>query len=336
MAALEQVGVPRAKFLSAAQLHPEQLASAEGRIARVEIDRLCELAMDLTADPGFGLHWAERMIPHSFNPIAALIAHSATLRQGLEALLQFHPLLSDHSSFQLFERNDQVTIRYLALEGESLALRRFTSEVLMCGLARQIRSFGVHATLERVSFEYAAPSHHTEYARVFEQVVHFDQPFTGIVFDRALMDTASPHKDEDVHDALRATAERQIVRLTQRAPFALRVRELLVRQGSAHRSDMKTAAHSLGLSVRSLRRRLAAEGTSYQAIANEALASVAKHLLRDEQRTIQETAFEMGFSDASTFHRAFKSWTGTTPRACRNAEPPKSMAPDELTSHAHD
>jgi AraC-like DNA-binding protein len=78
---------------------------------------------------------------------------------------------------------------------------------------------------------------------------------------------------------------------------------------------MEQVAHALGLSVRSLRRRLADEGQSYAAIANEALTIVAKHLLRDRQRTIQETAYEMGFADTSSFHRAFKRWTGTTPGA---------------------
>jgi AraC-like DNA-binding protein len=78
---------------------------------------------------------------------------------------------------------------------------------------------------------------------------------------------------------------------------------------------MKSAAHKLGVSVRSLRRRLASEGKSYKAIEKEALVIVAKRLLGDEQRTIQETACAMGFANTTTFHRAFKCWTGTTPSA---------------------
>ena len=86
------------------------------------------------------------------------------------------------------------------------------------------------------------------------------------------------------------------------------------------RADMSTVARALGMSVRSLRRRLAEEGKSYNDLANEALAAVAKQLLRDKRRTIQETAYDLGFSDTSTFHRAFKRWTGMTPSTFREAE----------------
>lgn len=83
---------------------------------------------------------------------------------------------------------------------------------------------------------------------------------------------------------------------------------------------MQSVARALELSVRSLRRRLAAEGKAYDDVLHEALAIVAKHFLRDPSRTIREIAYEMGFSDPSTFHRAFKRWTGTTPNAFREHE----------------
>jgi AraC-like DNA-binding protein len=73
------------------------------------------------------------------------------------------------------------------------------------------------------------------------------------------------------------------------------------------------------MSVRSLRRQLEAEGKSFGDVHDEALANVAQRLLRDRRRTVQQVAFEMGFSDPSAFHRAFKRWTGTTPKAYRSS-----------------
>jgi AraC-like DNA-binding protein len=276
-----------------------------------------ELALDLTGDPALGLHLAERLTGQAFVPTGHLVAHSPSLRKGFESLRQFQRLIGDDPYFELREHGDEVTVRCLRLSGQSPRLRRFSCEMIVTSFFRLIRYFAVHARPERVAFEYPAPPYRQEYSRVFEQAERFEQPFTGIVFDRALLDVPSPHRDEDVHEALRELAERRTIRLGQGVPYALRVREFLVQQRSPRRTDMETVARSLGLSVRSLRRRLAAEGKSYSAVEHDALAIVAKRLLRDERRTIQETAYEMDFADTTTFHRAFKRWTGTTPSAYR-------------------
>jgi AraC-like DNA-binding protein len=202
------------------------------------------------------------------------------------------------------------------LDGASLEAQRVASEMLVLGIVRLIRSFCPQARVDDVSFAYPAPAYHAEYARLLGLVPHFGQPQTQVVFDRALMSMTSLHKDEDVHEALRAIAERRILRLTEQAPFTMRVRDLLVEQGPMQ-PDMDRIARALGLSKRSLRRRLVSEGSSYKAIVKEALAIVAKRYLREKRLTIQETAYEMGFADSSTFHRAFKRWTGKTPGSYR-------------------
>lgn len=318
--AAEQVGIARAQLLEAARLHPRKWDAAETRIAMSDVYRLCELAMDLTRDPAFALHWAERLGDSTFVPISHLIAHSATLRQGFQSLAHFYRLLSDQPRHEVVEHGDKVTVRVLRLGCESLRVQRFCTEMMVVGFLRLLRHFCRSARPERVIFDYPAPPYEAEYLRVFGPCVFFEQRFTGIVFDRALLDAPAPYKDDDVHDALQALAEQRLLRITQRTPYALRVREFLVRQDWRQGADMQRVARALGLSVRSLRRRLADEGKSYSEIESDALATVAKHLLRDKQRTIQETAYEMGFADASSFHRAFKRWTGTTPSAFRQAQ----------------
>jgi AraC-like DNA-binding protein len=248
-----------------------------------------------------------------------LLAHAASLRQALAALGQFHRLLCDEPSYALLEDEQTFTLRALRMGPKSLRVRHFTAEMIMVGFHRLIRSFDFRAHPVQVSFDYAAPAHHAEYARVLGDVVQFDQPCTEIVFRREVLDAPAPHQDADVHEALSALAERRLLRMTQRTPYAVRVRDFLVREGWRQQADMNAAARSLGLSVRSLRRRLAEEGKPYTDIVSEALGAVAKQFLQDQRRTIQETAFEMGFADPSTFHRAFKRWTGTTPRAARDA-----------------
>ncbi len=318
--AVEQAGVDRSEFLRAAGLDQARLAAPEARMARDELHALCTLAIRLTGDAALGLHWAERLSERTFVPISHLIAHSSSLGQGFELLAQFFQLLSDQPAYQVFESGDAVTFRAVPFAGDSPEVHRFSSEMMVFGFWKLARSFGARVRSERVSFDYAAPAHLAEYDRLFEGRVRFDEPFTGIVFDRAMLSAPSPQKDDDVRTALQLLAEQRLQRLTDRTPFATRVRDLLVRQGSRRGTDMASIAHELGMSVRSLRRRLTEEGKPYDTIVNEALGIVAMHLLRDRRRTIQEVAYEMGFSDASTFHRAFKRWTGTTPSVYRDAQ----------------
>jgi AraC-like DNA-binding protein len=315
-----RTGVPSAEFLDAAQLRPEELHVADARIARSALYLLCERALEVTGDPALGLHWAETLTESTFIPISQLIAHAPTLRHGIESMAQFARLLSDEADYQICESEDSVTLRAVPLMGASMAVQRFLSEMMVAGFFRLLRDFSTSASPHRLGFAYAPPAYQAEYTRVFERAVLFEQPFTGIVFDRALLDLPAPHRDQDVHNALRVVAERRLLEITQRTSFTQRVREYLVRQGGPHRTDMDEAAHAVGLSVRSLRRRLSAEDTSYQAVANEAVAIVAKHMLMSKRYTIQETAYAMGFADSRSFHRAFRRWTGVTPGAYRRAQ----------------
>jgi AraC-like DNA-binding protein len=313
--AVERAGVQRQTFLREAGLDSARLDALEQRVARSEVHRLCELVMDMTGDPAIGLHWAERLTAHSFTPVSHLIAHGASLRQGFASLSQFSRLLSDEPSYELREDGDKVAVRCLSSADESPRMQRFLAEMTLASFFHILRAFSVDARAELVSFSYPAPSYRDEYARVFKGAERFEQPFTGIVFDGALLSVASPHDDPGVHEALRGLAERRMSRLTQNESFAQRVKQFLVEHDWPQRVAMEAAARALGLSARTLRRRLLAEGRSYQEVENDALASVAKRLLRDKQHTIQETAHQMGFSDTTAFHRAFKRWTGTTPSA---------------------
>lgn len=126
-----------------------------------------------------------------------------------------------------------------------------------------------------------------------------------------------PTQDSELSVNLRTVAERRIARLNQLSQYSRRVTEFLVREPAPHRVPMGVVARALALSERSLHRRLADSGTSYSAIASEVAATIAKRLLVEQNLTIKQAAHQMGFSNASAFHRAFKRWTGRTPQSYR-------------------
>lgn len=317
LAAVERAGVPQHRFLQAAKLDGRRLDLADGRILRSEVFGFCEVALDLTQDPALGIHWAEWNTANTFDLVSHLLAYATTLREAFNALFEFGELLTDQLNIKLIERDDEVEVHGGIVLGESLRIRRLSAEMGMVGLFRMLQLFSSHAKFKYVSFDYPAPSYRAEYTRLFGGIERFDHSFTGIVFDRALMDAPSPHRDHDLQITLRELAERRMSGLKRREPYVTRVRRLLLDERSPHRVSMKTVARRLEVSVRSLHRRLADEGKSYVSIANEASGVIAKRLIAEQGRTIQETAFAMGFSDVSSFHRAFKRWTGTTPTKFR-------------------
>jgi AraC-like DNA-binding protein len=187
----------------------------------------------------------------------------------------------------------------------------------MVGFSRIVRSFGRGARMREVAFEYSAPPYRSEYARLFEGAERFHQSFTGIVFDRELLAAVQLHHDTGYHRALELQAETRVARLGRSKSYTERVRDYLVDGKTSRGDDLEGVARALGLSVRTLRRRLQEEGTNYSAIASAAFVALAKRFLLDEERSVDETAYAMGYSTPSSFHKAFKRWTGTTPKAFR-------------------
>jgi AraC-like DNA-binding protein len=108
--------------------------------------------------------------------------------------------------------------------------------------------------------------------------------------------------------------------MTRGQSFVDRVKQYLFSVPPKRMPDMGGVARDLGLSTRSLRRRLADDGVSYKALVQSVLEIRATQLLSDPNRTIQETAAEMGFSDPSAFQRAFKRWKGMNPGQFKGAK----------------
>jgi AraC-like DNA-binding protein len=315
--AVEHRGVSRSCFLQAAHWDVQRLHAVEGRVPCSEFVRLSELALDVTGDAALGLHMFERVRADSVDLVGQLVAHAGTVREALQGLLRMHKLLGDERRFQLIDDGGDVTLRCECPRGLSPRARGFFAEFHLAGCHLLLRYFARQARPARVCFEHAAPAHRGEYARIFGGVERFEQPFTGIVFGQAWMGAARRYHDEEYHRTLRELADSRVLRIARGVRCADRVRDFLAAHEAPSKATMIAVAHALDMSPRSLRRRLAAEDTAYDAVFDDALASKAKRLLALEQRTIEETAHALGYSGASAFYRAFKRWTGTTPRAWR-------------------
>ena len=313
---VEGSGAARQAIYREVGLDPSRYA-LDDLLPRSQVYSICQLVIERSHEPGLGLFWACQENLVTFSPVSYALTHAPTLRDALDALLQLHPLFSEQSSFRIVERGDSVTLQCYRLTGASPAVRRFVAEMTVAGVYRLVVSFAPSAQMRLVSFEHGCPPYVDDIGKLFQRPVLFDQPFSGLVFDRSLMRAASPNRDEAVFQALVSIAKRRILRRSSCEPIARQVRSVLIQRATFGSLRMGDAARACGMSLRTLRRRLAAEGKSYQEVLNEALGSVAKGLVVDETRTLKEVSVMLGFDDSASFGRAFKRWTGMTPNRYR-------------------
>jgi AraC-like DNA-binding protein len=315
--AVERAGVPRQELLGSLNIDAARLAEVDGRFDLEEFAALQVRAMDLTHDEALGLHVAERTHDSAFDLMAHLVSHAPTLREAFGLCVQFQRLLTDDCHIALRETGASATVHYHFARRFERA-DRMQAEFVLAGFLRLARVFGgPGVTPQAVSFEHARPAHHREVVRVFGEVVRFGQATTGLTFDRAVLDRVQLHQHPELFTLLRSQAEHALERVAIGLRPADEVQRYLQARPPARIPDISTAARDLGLSARSLRRRLAADATSYRSLVRATLESSAGHLLRDPKGSIQQTARALGFSNVGAFHRAFKRWTGMTPSQYR-------------------
>src|SRR6185312_10424000 len=157
--AVVATGVDRNQFLAAAGFGSGRLDDEDARVARSDMFRLCELALDMTGDVAFGLHWGELYTDSTFTPLSHLIAHSDNLGVGFQTLFDYQRLMTDETTYELLQDGDRVTLRLSALTESSSRLRKFVIEMEAVGIYRLMRTFGADVRPEQVAFAYPAPAY---------------------------------------------------------------------------------------------------------------------------------------------------------------------------------
>lgn len=324
--ALDRSGVPRERFLQAAAIDLAKLESTDARLGVAAFDGLLDLALSLSGDDAFGLRMGEMVNPGNYNLTPHLVAHASTLRDAIDLQQRFYRLLADRPIWRFVEGERTASLIFDAGPGASPA-RRFRCELTMTGLHKLLKYVAPHARPRLVGFDYPAPRYATEYTRIFEGTERFAQAHTSIVFDRALLDAAQKNRDPDLRAAIVSGAERRVSERANDTRYADRVRRHLLDAAAPDRRDMASVARALGLSARTLRRRLDEEETSFREVLDGALGTLAKRLVASGDKPIEAAAYAMGFAHPSAFHRAFKRWTGATPGASRPPPARKKRAP---------
>jgi AraC-like DNA-binding protein len=310
--AVERQGFTRAELFDEAQRNLSLLANDYAYLSVDDLDDLTCAAVRLTRDPAFGLHWAERASMLQFDLVSLLVAAAPSLRIGIASVLRMQSVLSDRPELSFREQDGLAQLRFepLAVSAECARVR---ADLVVAGFSSLLGLMGASTRqIPCISFAHPRPEYGAEYDRLFQERAQFAQPFTGIGFSPDLLEFRLGTPNQALYSSLDREAQRLRERLLAKESLRARVAQHL--QVSLPRiPSMREAASALGLSERSLRRKLADEGCTYSQLAETVRLELAREMLKDAARSIKEISAELGFSELSAFHRAFKRWTGHTP-----------------------
>jgi AraC-like DNA-binding protein len=279
------------------------------------VEALFERARALTGNAAIGIHMGLKMraSAHGYLGFAAMTA--STLREALETATRFVPTRTNALGLSL-----HVSDKSASLVIEERADFGKARDSIMFALSVGIWQIGEALTGKVIAGSADFAFDRPPYIDRFESIgpaLRFSQPATQLVFDASALALPLTMADPVSRRLAYSELERSLAgKLGVDQEILERVRRLVVAaNGGFHSLD--EVASKLGLSSRTLKRRLAGQGVTYSDLLDEQRREKALLLLRSPTLSLDEVAEQLGYSDASNFRRAFRRWTGVSPAAYR-------------------
>ncbi|WP_374590889.1 AraC family transcriptional regulator ligand-binding domain-containing protein [Aquabacterium sp.] len=317
----ESVGVDRAALAQAAQLDAAALADAStqtGHLSVAQYVNLLEAAARLSGDACFGLHVGERVRLSSYPFYGLVVCACPTFRAAFEQTQRYEGLAHDLGRSRLVEQGGVATYAWDCPWLDRLPSRHLCESVLTGIVTFANWMANARLPIIEVGLPYAAPGAdvQAEYQRIFGAPVRFEADVTYGCFDAALLDMPVRNNDASMFAVLQRRAEELLQerqRAVQSPPVVAQVRGQLAALLAQDRARLDDVAQALGITPRTLQRKLAEVGTTYQRVLDAVRRELAEQLLRDPQLNFTDVAFLLGYHEQSSFNRACREWFGTTP-----------------------
>ncbi|MEP6883130.1 MAG: AraC family transcriptional regulator [Gammaproteobacteria bacterium] len=247
----------------------------------------------------------------------AMICHAAvackTLGQALDRSLRFYALILDDISGTC--ERDLTEARIVLHERVAGRSQRVFAHELLLMLLYGVSCWlvGRRIPILRTEFNYSEPTHGAEYRLMYSANLSFDRSHTLIAFDASYLDLPVVQNERSIKEFLRTAPESILIKYKNSSSLSARVRRRLRQCLPGEVPDFEQLAEEINMTPATIRRRLHEEGESYQSIKDQLRRDLAISYLSHSNRSVMDIAMELGFSERSAFHRAFRKWTGASP-----------------------
>ena len=320
---LEGAGVPPAVLLRQARLPATLHLDPQALVTTAHYFSLLRAVETLLPEPGLGLRLVAALDTAAHPPSSLMAFHARDYRDGLQRLARFKRLctpellLLDEGS-----KECSIEVRWLYAGG---LVPGFATDITLATLVELgRRATGSRITPVRVEVTASAINAAT-HETYFGCELRFDAPVDRLVLRSADLDLPFPGRNPELLEMLLPPLAAALEELQALDSVGAQVKMALRRTLASGRPDVGQVARDLGMSERTLQRRITEEGSSFRSLLLEARRALGHQLLSMPDCDIQEVAFLLGYQDVTAFHRAFKEWEGVSParwREMRNGPDP--------------
>lgn len=316
IAGLRARGIDVAAALATANIPAAALSDPDARVPHAAAVRLWRFAETTTGDPDFGLHVGRAVPPGGLGVPEYACRKSPDLRAGLERVSRYMRLNHDVARVELRDTPRGLLLEHVLPPGRTLP--RSAVDFMMAAMITLLRdATGRPLRPVEVQTDYPRPADRTALDAFYGAPLRFDAGRRACVFSPDDATAPMVGAEPALCGILDAHAQLLLDRLPTVESLTERVRALVAEELRGGNPTAEHIADRLGMSVRTLQRRLGDEGTSHRSVLTGLRTDLAASYLRDPALAIAEVAFLLGFSEPSAFHRAFKRWLGLTPAAFR-------------------
>jgi AraC-like DNA-binding protein len=314
----EGLGLDRGKILRMAGLGEEDLADPDGRVPLERLVATWQATASLTGDERLGLHMGASTTVRQLGLMGYAMAHSDTFRDACRIGARYSRIIQEAAAVT-FEENDECGWLRVSPAPVLDVIRHPVDArlALIVAVSREIT--GADITPVKVCFPYPEPADATAYREFFRGPVAFDEPYSQVAFKQRDLQRPLLSADPALAGYMYQLAEEVLASLTSEGELLEQVRRAIWTDLSGGLAGLEAAAGRLGMGPRSLQRRLKEEGTSFMEVLDDLRHEMAVQMLHDRRVTVYEIAFLLGYSDPSTFFRAFRRWEGTSPHEFRRS-----------------
>ena len=314
--ATEAMGLPAPALLRQARLSAALHVTPDAWLTTAQYFALWRAVESLSQDPAIGLRMTIQT-DTSVHPPATMSAFFARdYRDGLHRLARFKRLCTPEE-LTLTESGGEcrIALRWLYTDEPEPDAAADVTFAAILELGR--RGTGKHITPLRVEMTRPGPvtAAHRSY---FDAPIRTGCARNALVLRAADLDLPFAGHNPDLLAILDPSLTASLGEIEAQSSLLDQVRILIKRRIASGKPEIADVARELGMSERSLQRRITEQGTSYRGLLDQARQELGRHLLSDRQNGIDEIAFLLGFQDTSSFYRAFRGWEGVTPAQWRS------------------